>query len=74
MYKFNYVSSSNDGKMTAVVSSDFIADRLINRSIQSIATVDSGSRISFGLSDGGHVSFLLKRDTAEIIYYTASAK
>jgi hypothetical protein len=73
MYKFNYLMTS-DGDRIGAVSSDFIADRLINRGIDSIATTESATRISFGLSDGGHVDFMLKSNGAEIVYRPASKK
>ena len=73
MYKFNYLVTSDDDRVGAV-SSDFIAGRLINRGIQSIATTESATRISFGLSDGGHVDFTLKANGAEIVYRSADKK
>jgi hypothetical protein len=71
MYKFTYLTTS-DGDRVGAVSSDFIADRLINRGIQVVATTESANRISFGLSDGGHVDFTLKASGAEIVYHPAS--
>ena len=73
MYKFNYLMTT-DGDRIGAVSSDFIADRMINRSIDSIATTESSTRISFGLSDGGHIDFTLKPNGAEIVYRSASKK
>lgn len=71
MYKFNYLTASDDNS-TGTVSSEFIADRLINRGIQAITTTESATRISFGLSDGSYVSFLLKPYGAEIVYRPAN--
>jgi len=73
MYKLNYVTTT-DGDRIGAVSSDFIADRLINRGIDAIATTENATRISFGLSDGGHVDFMLKPNGAEIVYRAASKK
>jgi hypothetical protein len=74
MYKFNYVTSSTDGKATGLVNAEYISHQLINRSIGSVATADSGRGISLGLSDGGHIRFLLKEDGAEVVYYLPNKK
>ena len=74
LYKFNYLTRSADGKPLNAVNSDYISHQLINRSIGSVAAADSGTGISFGLSDGGYVRFLLKADGAEIVYYLPDTK
>jgi hypothetical protein len=74
MYRFNYVTSSADGKATGLVSAEYISHQLINRSIGSVATADSGRGISLGLSDGGYIRFLLKADGAEVVYYLPNKK
>ena len=74
MYRFNYITGTRDGKMTGTVSSDYIADSLVNRSIGSVATADNGSGISISLSDGGYIRFLLKPDAAEVVYDAPNRK
>ena len=74
MYKFNFITSSTDGKMTATVSSDFISHQLLSRSINTVVTADNGTGIGFTLSDGAHIKFRLKPDTAEVIYYSPKEK
>jgi hypothetical protein len=73
MYKFSY-STTSDGDRIGPVSSDFIADRLISRGIQSIATTESETRLSLGLSDGAKITFMLKADRAEVVYQSVSKK
>jgi hypothetical protein len=68
MYKFEYITSSADGKANSKVSADFVAMRISSRTIGMIALGESGTTFSFGLSDGGHVRFELKQDKAEVTY------
>jgi hypothetical protein len=67
--KFQYYTKSADGKMTGVVSSAYIRDILMNRTITSVATMNDDSGIDLNLSDGAFVSIRLMPDHAEIQYY-----
>jgi len=73
MYKFNYVTRSADGK-TAMVSSDIITHNLLGRSMTGISTADSGKFISFTMSNGSQLKFVLNADSAEVQYTASSRK
>ena len=69
MYKFNYVTKSLDGKMTGDVSSDYIANVLMSKSVDRIGTADSGKWIELHMTDGSKVRFVLNELDAEVQYY-----
>ncbi len=70
MYKFNFITSSRDEKVTAAVTGDLVGMRISNRTIGIVSIAESGTGFSFGLSDGAKIRFVLKPDRAEVIYYT----
>lgn len=72
--KFDYLTSTRDGKMTGAVTSDYIALKLVNRSVGTVAIAESGTSFGFSLSDGGQVKFLLKPNGAGVVYFAPTAK
>ena len=72
MHKFSYITSTTDEKATGVVNSDYIAHKLMNRSIGMIMMADDDTTFGFSLSDGSKIKFRLKPNTAEIVYFAPS--
>jgi hypothetical protein len=68
MYKFNYVMKTGDGK-SGPVSSDFVAGRLLSRTMDGIKTADSGRWIELHMADGAKVRFELNEHNAEVQYF-----
>ena len=69
MYKFNFTSSTRDGKSTSAVTGEFVGMKISNRTIGLVSIPESATGFSFGLSDGAQIRFNLKPDRAEIVYY-----
>lgn len=67
--KFDFLTTTSDEKSAGKVSSDYVAGRLLNRSIGSVNIADSGSFIALGLSDGSKIKFRIGASTAEVVYY-----
>ena len=67
MYKFNYIVKTGDGS-SGSVSSDFIAGRLLSRTLDAIKTADSGRWIELHMADGSKVRFVLNEHNAEVQY------
>ena len=72
--KFNYLSTTKDGKASGTVDSDYLANKLSHRSIEIITILGEDTGIGFHLSDGGMVRFMLKSNHAEAVYYLPSQK
>ena len=69
MHKFNFITSTDDEKMTGLVNSDYIAHKLTNRSIGLIMMNDEDTLFGFSLSDGSRIKFRLRQNTAEVVYF-----
>jgi hypothetical protein len=72
--KFNYLSSTRDGKASGTVDSDYLANKLSHRSIEIISILGEDTGIGLHLSDGGMVRFVLKPNHAEAVYYLPTKK
>ena len=74
MQKFSYITSTGDENMTGLVNSDYIAHKLVNRSIGMITMNDEDTMFGFTLSDGSRIRFRLKPHAAEVVYFAPRAK
>jgi len=72
--KIQYVSSSKDGRTKGMVTADYVAARMSNRTIGLVSIPESGQGLGFGLSDGSYIKVQLKADGAEVIYHVPDKK
>jgi hypothetical protein len=72
--KFNYLSSTRDGKASGTVDSDYLANKLSHRSIEIISILREDTGTGLHLSDGGMARFVLKPNHAEAVYYLPMKK
>ena len=72
MNKFSFITSTDDEKATGLVNSDYIAQKLTNRSIGMIMMAEDDTMFGFSLSDGSRIKFRLKQNGPEVVYYAPS--
>jgi hypothetical protein len=66
--KINYVKSTRDGKTISVLTADFVASRVANKSIDGVTLPGNDESISLGLSGGAVLRIRAKNAGTEIAY------
>ncbi|MFL6468750.1 MAG: hypothetical protein ACJ72Z_12400 [Pyrinomonadaceae bacterium] len=74
MHKFSYITSTTDEKATGLVSADYIAQKLANRTVSMISMNEDDTMFGFTLTDGGRIKFRLRPHAAEVVYYAPNPK
>jgi len=63
-----------DDKAKGIVTAEYVARRMSNRTIGMISIPESGQGFRFSLSDGTQIKFQLTQDGADVIHYVSSEK